>query len=131
MPAITTMILAAIGGVMFSKMMDRFDHVIDIIRSPVLKPVNRTVLQNYTTSYTNSVTEKYIKKTVSDIYENALTSAALRREGYQHPFSPLLPIHVYPQHTYVPKIVKRLEKLFPECSVTMDDRLGMYVIQWF
>ena len=125
------MVLVAFGGIMFSKILDRVDHVIDIIRSPVLKPVNRTVLQNYTTSYTNSVTDKYIRKTVGEIYERALESAALRKEGYQHPFSPLLPIHVYPLHTYVPKIVKRLEKLFPECSVTMDDRLGMYVIQWF
>jgi len=132
MPAIlTSIIIGAISAALFTTVVNNAESVKDVMYSNNdLTPVNRSVLQNYTTVYTNRVTEKYIRQTVNVIYKATLHEAALRKSGYKHPFSPLLPIHVYPSSTYVPKIIAKLEKLFPDCQVEMNDNLGMYIIQW-
>lgn len=129
---LTAMLIGALSSLIITKFVDNMSEVGDLLKGqPILKPMNRSVLQNYTTVYTNAVTEKFIKKTVEEIYTAALKEASLRKEGYQHPFAPLLPIHVYPESTYLPNIITKLEKLFPECTVEMNQRLGMYEIKWF
>lgn len=129
---LTAMFIGALTSLIATKFVDNMSAIGEYLKGqPNLKPMNRTVLQNYTTTYTNAVTEKFIKKTVEEIYTAALKEASLRKEGYQHPFAPLLPIHVYPETTYLPTIIEKLEKLFPECTVEMNDRLGMYEIKWF
>jgi len=129
---LTAMCIGALSSLIVTKVLDNFGEIGEFLKGqPVLTPINRTVLQNYTTAYTNAVTEKFIKKTVEEIYSSALKEASLRKEGYQHPFAPLLPIHVYPESSYLPAIIMKLEKLFPGCTVEMNERLGMYEIKWF
>jgi hypothetical protein len=129
---LTAMFIGALTSLIATKFVDNMSTIGEFLKGqPVLTPINRTVLQNYTTAYTNAVTEKFIKKTVEEIYSSALKEASLRKEGYQHPFAPLLPIHVYPESSYLPTIIMKLEKLFPGCTVEMNERLGMYEIKWF
>lgn len=129
---LTAMFIGALTSLIATKFLDNMGEIGELFKGqPILKPMNRTVLQNYTTTYTNAVTEKFIKKTVEEIYGAALKEASLRKEGYQHPFAPLLPIHVYPESSYLPSIIEKLEKLFPECTVELNTRLGMYEIKWF
>ena len=129
---LTAMLIGALTSLIATKFVDNMGEIGDFLKGePILKPMNRTVLQNYTTTYTNAVTEKFIKKTVEEIYTSALKEASLRKMGYQHPFAPLLPIHVYPESSYLPNIIEKLEMLFPGCTVEMNERLGMYEIKWF
>jgi hypothetical protein len=132
MPLISSALaLAFLGGVFVSNIINYGPTIVDVMYNHVdLKPVNRTVLQHYTTEHTNTITEKYIAQTVKAIYTAALRDAALRKDAYEHPFVPLLPIHVYPSTTYLPAILQKLESLFPDCTVTMNDRIGKFVITW-
>jgi hypothetical protein len=132
MPLISSaLFLAFLSGVFVTNVINYGPTIVDVMYNHIdLKPVNRTVLQHYTTAHTNTITEKYIAQTVKDIYTAALRDAALRKDAYEHPFMPLLPIHVYPSTTYLPVILEKLESLFPDCTVSMNDRVGKFVITW-
>jgi len=131
MAILTTTILWLASVAVFSGVVNELKLAGDLIGWREMKPVNRTILQTYTTDHTQAETDRYITQTVREIYGAALAAAALRKEGYSHPFNPLLPIHVYPPTTYVPKILERLRILFPECDIEMNQKLGIYVIKWF
>ena len=131
MAILTTVALWLASVAMFSTVMNEVKHVGDFMTWREMKPVNRTIMQTYTTDYTQAETDRYITQTVREIYGAALAAAALRKAGYSHPFNPLLPIHVYPPSTYVPKILEQVRLLFPECDIEMNQKLGIYVIKWF
>uniref|UniRef100_A0A6C0DSB1 Uncharacterized protein n=1 Tax=viral metagenome TaxID=1070528 RepID=A0A6C0DSB1_9ZZZZ len=131
MAILTTVALWFASAAMFTTVVNELRHAGDLIGWREMKPVNRTVMQTYTTDYTQAETDRYITQTVREIYGGALAAAALRKEGYSHAFKPLLPIHVYPLATYVPKILEQLRGLFPECDIEMNRKLGVYVIKWF
>jgi hypothetical protein len=131
MASITSLIVGAISAFCFTKVLEYHkEHYDSVYQHVELNPINRSTLQNFTDLQRNSVVDAYIVKTVEDIYVNVKKEAALKKPGYHHTFNPLLPIHTYPPYLYVNEVVRRLKRLFPDCDVEINHRIGVYGIYW-